>query len=155
MGTSQTWHLKKKRYCSVFCSFFTECSFSRGRLQGTTVSTHSSRDTGGAECSQGSKGKFIFLFTSECHVKWMQTGPEVFTLFVSNPNVLSFKTWLPLQLAQDGLVNQSDARLLHELGERARTLLHSYFRSPSGLFVAFTHLVCRSAIAGNGSSPDF
>lgn len=53
------------------------------------------------------------------------------------------------KLAQDGLVNQSDARLLHELGERARTLLHSYFRSPSGLFVAFTHLVCRSAIAGD------
>lgn len=52
------------------------------------------------------------------------------------------------QLAQDGLVNQSDAKLLHELGERARTLLHSYFRSPSGLFVAFTHLVCRSAVAG-------
>lgn len=53
------------------------------------------------------------------------------------------------QLAQDGLVNQSDARLLHELGERVRVLLSSYFRSPSGLFVSFTHLVCRSAIAGN------
>lgn len=83
--------LKKSHYCSVFSSFFTECSFSRGRLQGTTVSTHSSRDTGGAECSQGSKSKFIFVFTSECHVKWMQTGPEVFAIFVSNPNVLSFK----------------------------------------------------------------
>lgn len=56
--------------------------------------------------------------------------------------------WFPSQLAQDGLVNQSDAQLLHELGERAITLLHSYFRSPSGLFVAYTHLVCRSAIAG-------
>lgn len=52
------------------------------------------------------------------------------------------------QLAQDGLLNQTDTRLLHELGERARTLLHSYFRSPSELFVSFTHLVCRSAIAG-------
>uniref|UniRef100_A0A3Q3WZA3 procollagen-proline 3-dioxygenase n=1 Tax=Mola mola TaxID=94237 RepID=A0A3Q3WZA3_MOLML len=52
------------------------------------------------------------------------------------------------KLAQDSLVNQSDVRLLHELGERARVLLHSYFRSPSGLFVSFTHLVCRSAIAG-------
>lgn len=29
-----------------------------------------------------------------------------------------------------------------------RTLLESYFRSPSELFVSFTHLVCRSAIAG-------
>ncbi|XP_039973437.1 prolyl 3-hydroxylase 3 [Xiphias gladius] len=54
-----------------------------------------------------------------------------------------------VKLAQDGLVNQSDARLLHELGERVRVLLSSYFRSPSGLFVSFTHLVCRSAIAGD------
>uniref|UniRef100_A0A8P4KMU5 procollagen-proline 3-dioxygenase n=1 Tax=Dicentrarchus labrax TaxID=13489 RepID=A0A8P4KMU5_DICLA len=54
-----------------------------------------------------------------------------------------------VKLAQEGLVNQSDARLLHELGERARVLLHSYFRSPSGLFISFTHLVCRSAIAGD------
>uniref|UniRef100_A0A3P9P9B2 procollagen-proline 3-dioxygenase n=1 Tax=Poecilia reticulata TaxID=8081 RepID=A0A3P9P9B2_POERE len=48
-------------------------------------------------------------------------------------------------LSQEGLVDQSDTRLLHELGERVRTLLHSYFRSPSGLFISFTHLVCRSA----------
>ncbi|XP_077453750.1 prolyl 3-hydroxylase 3 [Stigmatopora argus] len=54
-----------------------------------------------------------------------------------------------VKLADDGLVNGSDAKLLYELGERARNLLHSYFRSPSGLFVAFTHLVCRSAVAGN------
>uniref|UniRef100_A0A3B4ZZ82 procollagen-proline 3-dioxygenase n=1 Tax=Stegastes partitus TaxID=144197 RepID=A0A3B4ZZ82_9TELE len=54
-----------------------------------------------------------------------------------------------VKLAQDGLVNQSDARLLHELGERVRVLLHSYFRSPTGLFISFTHLVCRSAIAGD------
>ncbi|XP_010733306.3 prolyl 3-hydroxylase 3 [Larimichthys crocea] len=54
-----------------------------------------------------------------------------------------------VKLAQDGMVNQSDAKLLHELGERVRVLLHSYFRSPSGLFISFTHLVCRSAIAGD------
>ncbi|XP_072250096.1 prolyl 3-hydroxylase 3 [Leuresthes tenuis] len=54
-----------------------------------------------------------------------------------------------VKLAQDSLVNQSDTRLLHELGERARVLLHSYFRSPSGLFISFTHLVCRTAIAGD------
>ncbi|XP_073341607.1 prolyl 3-hydroxylase 3 [Pagrus major] len=54
-----------------------------------------------------------------------------------------------VKLAQDGLVNQSDAKLLHELGERARVLLHSYFRSPSGLFMSFSHLVCRSAVAGD------
>ncbi|KAG7277908.1 hypothetical protein CRUP_004687 [Coryphaenoides rupestris] len=53
------------------------------------------------------------------------------------------------KLAQDGMVNQSDARLLHELGERARILLHSYFRSPAGLFFSFTHLVCRTAITGD------
>ncbi|XP_077576213.1 prolyl 3-hydroxylase 3 [Stigmatopora nigra] len=54
-----------------------------------------------------------------------------------------------VELADDGLVNRSDAKLLYELGERARDMLHSYFRSPSGLFVAFTHLVCRSAVAGD------
>uniref|UniRef100_G3P603 procollagen-proline 3-dioxygenase n=1 Tax=Gasterosteus aculeatus aculeatus TaxID=481459 RepID=G3P603_GASAC len=54
-----------------------------------------------------------------------------------------------VQLAQDGMVNQSDARLLHKLGERVRELLHSYFRSPPDLFTSFTHLVCRSAIAGD------
>uniref|UniRef100_H3BWV4 procollagen-proline 3-dioxygenase n=1 Tax=Tetraodon nigroviridis TaxID=99883 RepID=H3BWV4_TETNG len=53
------------------------------------------------------------------------------------------------KLAQDGLLNQTDARLLYELGERVRTLLRSYFRSPSELFVSFTHLVCRSAVAGD------
>ncbi|KAM6967805.1 prolyl 3-hydroxylase 3 [Aplochiton taeniatus] len=53
------------------------------------------------------------------------------------------------KLAQDGMVNQSDARLFHEMGERVRTLLHSYFRSPPGLFFSFTHLVCRSAITGD------
>ncbi|KAM6994601.1 prolyl 3-hydroxylase 3 [Tautogolabrus adspersus] len=54
-----------------------------------------------------------------------------------------------VKLSQDALVNQTDAKLLYELGERVRTLLHSYFRSPSGLFVSFTHLVCRSAVAGD------
>ncbi|XP_008321019.1 prolyl 3-hydroxylase 3 [Cynoglossus semilaevis] len=54
-----------------------------------------------------------------------------------------------VKLAQDGLVNQSDAKLLHELGERVRVLLHSYFRSPSDLHVSFTHLVCRNAVPGD------
>ncbi|XP_062321718.1 prolyl 3-hydroxylase 3 [Osmerus eperlanus] len=54
-----------------------------------------------------------------------------------------------VKLSQDGLVNQTDARLLHEMGERVRNLLHSYFRSPSGLFFSYTHLVCRSAITGD------
>ncbi|XP_072536667.1 prolyl 3-hydroxylase 3 [Salminus brasiliensis] len=54
-----------------------------------------------------------------------------------------------LKLAQDGMVNQSDARLLHEIGERARILMHSYFRSHSTLYFSYTHLVCRSAIPGH------
>ncbi|XP_066539393.1 prolyl 3-hydroxylase 3 [Hoplias malabaricus] len=54
-----------------------------------------------------------------------------------------------LKLAQDGMVNQSDAKLLHEIGERVRTLLHSYFRSHSALYFSYTHLVCRSAIPGH------
>uniref|UniRef100_A0A8C1FAV6 procollagen-proline 3-dioxygenase n=1 Tax=Cyprinus carpio carpio TaxID=630221 RepID=A0A8C1FAV6_CYPCA len=54
-----------------------------------------------------------------------------------------------LQLAQDGLVNQSDARLLHEIGETVKVLMDSYFRSHSVLYFAYTHLVCRSAIPGH------
>lgn len=54
-----------------------------------------------------------------------------------------------LKLAQDGMLNISDVTLLHEIGERARVLLHSYFRSPSGLFFAFSHLVCRSPVPGH------
>ncbi|KAI2655356.1 Prolyl 3-hydroxylase 3 [Labeo rohita] len=54
-----------------------------------------------------------------------------------------------LKLAQDGLVKQSDARLLHEIGETVRTLMDSYFRSHSILYFAYTHLVCRSAIPGH------
>ncbi|KAG7335812.1 hypothetical protein KOW79_000505 [Hemibagrus wyckioides] len=53
------------------------------------------------------------------------------------------------KLAQDGLLNQSDAKLLHEIGERARILIHSYFRSHSALYFSYTHLVCRSAIPGH------
>ncbi|KAF4088383.1 hypothetical protein AMELA_G00082260 [Ameiurus melas] len=53
------------------------------------------------------------------------------------------------KLAQDGMLNQSDAKLLHEIGERARILIHSYFRSHSALYFSFTHLVCRSAIPGH------
>ncbi|XP_029115991.1 prolyl 3-hydroxylase 3 isoform X2 [Scleropages formosus] len=53
-----------------------------------------------------------------------------------------------LRLAQDGLINRTDARLLHEIGERIHTLLHSYFRSPSPLYFSFTHLVCRTAVTG-------
>uniref|UniRef100_A0AAV2MCC5 procollagen-proline 3-dioxygenase n=1 Tax=Knipowitschia caucasica TaxID=637954 RepID=A0AAV2MCC5_KNICA len=49
------------------------------------------------------------------------------------------------KLGQEGFVNTSDVKLLHELGDRVNTLLHSYFRSPTGLYVSFTHLVCRSA----------
>ncbi|XP_023651368.2 prolyl 3-hydroxylase 3 isoform X1 [Paramormyrops kingsleyae] len=53
-----------------------------------------------------------------------------------------------LKMAQDGVLNQTDVKLLHEIGERVRTLLHSYFRSPSPLYFSFTHLVCRTAITG-------
>ncbi|KAB5587057.1 hypothetical protein PHYPO_G00008540 [Pangasianodon hypophthalmus] len=53
------------------------------------------------------------------------------------------------KLAQDGMLNQSDAKLLHEIGERARILIHSYFRSHSALYFSYTHLVCRSAIPGH------
>ncbi|XP_060777591.1 prolyl 3-hydroxylase 3 [Neoarius graeffei] len=53
------------------------------------------------------------------------------------------------KLAQDGMLNRSDAKLLHEVGERARILIHSYFRSHSALYFSYTHLVCRSAIPGH------
>ncbi|XP_062847929.1 prolyl 3-hydroxylase 3 [Trichomycterus rosablanca] len=54
-----------------------------------------------------------------------------------------------VKLAQDGLLNQTDVKLLHEIGERALNLMHSYFRSHSALFFSYTHLVCRSAIPGH------
>ncbi|XP_056331943.1 prolyl 3-hydroxylase 1 [Danio aesculapii] len=54
-----------------------------------------------------------------------------------------------LKLAQGGLVNQSDARLLHGIGETVKELMDSYFRTPSLLYFAYTHLVCRSAIRGH------
>ncbi|KAJ7985201.1 hypothetical protein DPEC_G00349620 [Dallia pectoralis] len=54
-----------------------------------------------------------------------------------------------VKLTQDGMVNQSDAKLLLEMGDTVRTLLSSYFRSPSDLYFSYTHLVCRSAITGN------
>ncbi|KAF3839260.1 hypothetical protein F7725_017977 [Dissostichus mawsoni] len=50
-----------------------------------------------------------------------------------------------VKLAQDDMVNQTDARLFYELGERVKVLLHSYFRSPSILYTSFTHLVIRRA----------
>ncbi|ROI36431.1 Prolyl 3-hydroxylase 3 [Anabarilius grahami] len=53
-----------------------------------------------------------------------------------------------LKLSQDGLVKQSDAKLLHEIGETVKVLMDSYFRSHSHLYFAYTHLVCRSAIPG-------
>lgn len=54
-----------------------------------------------------------------------------------------------LKLAQGGMVNQSDARLLHGIGETVKELMDSYFRTPSLLYFAYTHLVCRSAITGH------
>ncbi|KAL4616781.1 prolyl 3-hydroxylase 3 [Arapaima gigas] len=53
-----------------------------------------------------------------------------------------------LRLAQDRLINQTDAKLFLEIGDRVRTLLQSYFRSPAPLYFSFTHLVCRTAVTG-------
>ncbi|XP_069039156.1 prolyl 3-hydroxylase 3 [Lepisosteus oculatus] len=54
-----------------------------------------------------------------------------------------------LRLSQDGLVSAAEAQLLYDLGERVRSLLQSYFRSPSPLYFSFTHLVCRTAVTGD------
>ncbi|MBN3316933.1 GBB protein, partial [Atractosteus spatula] len=54
-----------------------------------------------------------------------------------------------LRLSQDGLVSAAEARLLYDIGERVRSLLQSYFRSPSPLYFSFTHLVCRTAVTGD------
>lgn len=106
-------------------------------LSRTAVSTHSSWDVWRSDCPQGGEGGW----------KWCNWSRST---SISWPSLL----FLP-QLAQEGLVNQSDAKLLHELGERVRTVLHSYFRSPSGLFITFTHLVCRTAVTGKTNSTQY
>lgn len=134
------------------------CGISWRWLPGKTVSAHTSWDIWGPDRPQGFKGgwtrdntgRYITHFwlnlISHHHlgVQWYSHEDKV--------EICQSSLFLLSQLSQDGLVNQSEARLLHELGERVRVLLHSYFRSPSGLYVSFTHLVCRSAIAGNTNS---
>ncbi|MBN3279036.1 P3H1 hydroxylase, partial [Polyodon spathula] len=49
-------------------------------------------------------------------------------------------------LAQEGKVPLKSARLYHDLSEKVRKVLESYFRLETPLYFSYTHLVCRSAI---------
>ncbi|XP_041129875.1 prolyl 3-hydroxylase 1-like [Polyodon spathula] len=51
-----------------------------------------------------------------------------------------------LKLAQEGKVPLKSARLYHDLSEKVRKVLESYFRLETPLYFSYTHLVCRSAI---------
>ncbi|MGH0126939.1 UNVERIFIED_CONTAM: hypothetical protein FKN15_029996 [Acipenser sinensis] len=51
-----------------------------------------------------------------------------------------------LQLAQEGKVPLKSVRLYHDLSEKVRKVLESYFRLETPLYFSYTHLVCRSAI---------
>ncbi|XP_074857687.1 prolyl 3-hydroxylase 3 [Carettochelys insculpta] len=53
-----------------------------------------------------------------------------------------------LQLAQDGIVNWRDAKLLLHASEKSRKILESYFTPGKRLHFSFTHLVCRMAVEG-------
>ncbi|XP_033909331.3 prolyl 3-hydroxylase 1 [Acipenser ruthenus] len=51
-----------------------------------------------------------------------------------------------LKLAQEGKVPLKSVRLYHDLSEKVRKVLESYFRLETPLYFSYTHLVCRSAI---------
>ncbi|XP_041130660.1 prolyl 3-hydroxylase 1-like [Polyodon spathula] len=51
-----------------------------------------------------------------------------------------------LKLAQEGKVPLKSARLYHDLSEKVRKVLESYFHLETPLYFSYTHLVCRSAI---------
>lgn len=132
-------------------SFLTGCRICRGWLQRSKVSAHASRDVWGSDCPQGCKSGWTgeSRLRSMSSTRWaLERNVASSTLGDQRTFVFKAQSYSLTQLAQDGLLNQTDAKLLYELGERVRTLLNSYFRSPSELFVSFTHLVCRSAIAG-------
>ncbi|XP_078725809.1 prolyl 3-hydroxylase 1 [Lampetra fluviatilis] len=53
-----------------------------------------------------------------------------------------------LRFGQEGRIALKTARLFYDVSERVRSILESYFRLESPLYFSYTHLVCRTAIAG-------
>uniref|UniRef100_UPI0035901F86 prolyl 3-hydroxylase 1-like n=1 Tax=Myxine glutinosa TaxID=7769 RepID=UPI0035901F86 len=53
-----------------------------------------------------------------------------------------------LRYAQEGRVPLPLAKLFYDVSEKARQIIHSYFRLKSPLFFSFSHLVCRTALDG-------
>ena len=59
----------------------------------------------------------------------------------------------PLFLAQygyEGRVPLKSARLFYDISEKARRIVESYFMLNSTLYFSYTHLVCRTALSGEG-----
>ncbi|KAJ6655482.1 hypothetical protein lerEdw1_005060 [Lerista edwardsae] len=53
-----------------------------------------------------------------------------------------------LKFGYEGRVPLKGARLFYDVSEKARQIVESYFRLNSTLYFSYTHLVCRTALAG-------
>uniref|UniRef100_A0A4W3H6B1 Uncharacterized protein n=1 Tax=Callorhinchus milii TaxID=7868 RepID=A0A4W3H6B1_CALMI len=53
-----------------------------------------------------------------------------------------------LTYGYEGRIPLLGARLFYDASEKARKIVQSYFMLNSTLYFSYTHLVCRSAIAG-------
>lgn len=58
-----------------------------------------------------------------------------------------------LQFGYEGRVPLKGARLFYEVSEKARQIVESYFMLNSTLYFSYTHLVCRTALAGEAVGP--
>lgn len=55
------------------------------------------------------------------------------------------------QYGYEGRVPLKSARLFYDISEKARRIVESYFMLNSTLYFSYTHLVCRTALSGEGS----
>uniref|UniRef100_UPI00398EE3E1 prolyl 3-hydroxylase 1-like n=1 Tax=Pristiophorus japonicus TaxID=55135 RepID=UPI00398EE3E1 len=53
-----------------------------------------------------------------------------------------------LKLARSGVVDRDGARLYYEASQRTRNIVENYFGAKSPLYHSFSHLMCRTALAG-------
>jgi len=55
-----------------------------------------------------------------------------------------------VQYGYEGRVPLKSARLFYDISEKARRIVESYFMLNSTLYFSYTHLVCRTALSGEG-----
>lgn len=61
-----------------------------------------------------------------------------------------FLSLLLAQYGYEGRVPLKSARLFYDISEKARRIVESYFMLNSTLYFSYTHLVCRTALSGEG-----